>query len=41
VGSGKIGFLEAEHGKALDVMRQIKRALDPLHIMNPGKILNL
>ncbi len=39
VGSGKIGFLEAEHGKALGVMRQIKRALDPLNIMNPGKIL--
>jgi D-lactate dehydrogenase (cytochrome) len=39
VGSGKIKFLEAEHGKALGVMRQIKTALDPLNIMNPGKIL--
>ena len=41
VGSGKIKFLEAEHGKGLDVMRQIKQALDPLNIMNPGKILAL
>jgi D-lactate dehydrogenase (cytochrome) len=41
VGSGKIKFLEAEHGKGLAVMRQIKRALDPLNIMNPGKILAL
>ena len=41
VGSGKIKFLEAEHGKGLAVMRQIKLALDPLNIMNPGKILAL
>jgi D-lactate dehydrogenase (cytochrome) len=39
VGSGKIKFMEAEHGKALTVMRQIKQALDPSNIMNPGKIL--
>ena len=40
VGLGKIRFLEAEHGAtALDVMRSIKRALDPLDLMNPGKIL--
>ena len=41
VGSGKIKFLEAEHGKGLAVMRQIKQALDPQTIMNPGKILAL
>jgi len=41
VGYGKIGFLEAEHGEALSVMRDIKRALDPANIMNPGKILRL
>jgi D-lactate dehydrogenase (cytochrome) len=41
VGSGKIKFMEAEHGKGLAVMRQIKQALDPLNIMNPGKILAL
>lgn len=41
VGYGKIGFLEAEHGDALSVMRDIKRALDPGNIMNPGKIIRL
>jgi D-lactate dehydrogenase (cytochrome) len=41
VGSGKIKFLEAEHGRGLGVMHQIKRALDPQNIMNPGKILAL
>ena len=39
VGQGKVGFLKAEHGHGLDVMRQIKRALDPDNIMNPGKII--
>ena len=41
VGLGKIGFLQAEHGEALSVMRQLKQALDPSNIMNPGKILAL
>jgi D-lactate dehydrogenase (cytochrome) len=39
VGTGKLRFLAAEHGEALEVMRAIKRALDPLGIMNPGKVL--
>ena len=39
VGQGKVGFLKAEHGHGVEVMRQIKRALDPHDIMNPGKIL--
>lgn len=39
VGYGKIAFLKAEHGEAVSVMRQIKLALDPDNIMNPGKIL--
>ncbi len=39
VGYGKIGFLEAEHGEGISVMRDLKRALDPQNIMNPGKIL--
>jgi D-lactate dehydrogenase (cytochrome) len=37
IGSGKRGYLETEHGPALGFMRQIKRALDPHNIMNPGK----
>ena len=39
IGIGKREFLEDEHGaEALAVMRQIKTALDPAGIMNPGKI---
>ena len=38
IGTGKIAFLERELGEAVDVMRTIKRALDPAGIMNPGKI---
>jgi D-lactate dehydrogenase (cytochrome) len=42
VGQGKIKYLKAEHGEAaLNAMRAIKRALDPLDIMNPGKIFSL
>jgi len=38
IGTGKIAFLERELGGAVDVMRTIKRALDPNGLMNPGKI---
>jgi D-lactate dehydrogenase (cytochrome) len=41
VGYGKIDFLEAEHGPAVDAMRRLKRAFDPDNIMNPGKILRM
>ena len=37
IGSGKVAYLEKEHGTALAFMRDIKRALDPKNIMNPGK----
>ena len=39
VGYGKMKYLEAEHGAGLDVMRSIKRALDPDNRMNPGKVI--
>jgi D-lactate dehydrogenase (cytochrome) len=41
IGQGKQEFLEAELGGSVDVMRQIKRALDPQNIFNPGKIFAL
>ena len=40
VGQGKAHYMLAEHGAAgIALMRQIKHALDPLDIFNPGKIL--
>ena len=42
VGLHKQVFLVAETGSGtVDMMRAIKRALDPLNIMNPGKIFSL
>jgi D-lactate dehydrogenase (cytochrome) len=38
VGLGKARFMRREHGAALDVMQTIKQAMDPLGILNPGKI---
>jgi D-lactate dehydrogenase (cytochrome) len=38
IGYGKIPFLQAEHGDAVAVMRQLKQVLDPQNRMNPGKI---
>jgi D-lactate dehydrogenase (cytochrome) len=39
VGLGKLEFLAAEHGDALEAMRAIKRAFDPDNLMNPGKLI--
>ncbi|MCD6675020.1 MAG: FAD-binding protein [Burkholderiaceae bacterium] len=42
VGLHKMGFLEEEAGEdAIDLMRRIKRALDPDDILNPGKIFRV
>ncbi|MBS7779839.1 FAD-linked oxidase C-terminal domain-containing protein [Acidovorax sp. CCYZU-2555] len=42
VGIHKMGFLVDETGAgAVDMMRAIKRALDPKNILNPGKIFTL
>lgn len=42
VGMHKIDFLEDEHGSAaIEVMRTIKRALDPKNILNPGKMIRM
>jgi D-lactate dehydrogenase (cytochrome) len=41
IGLSKKRYLEAEHGAAVDIMRAVKSALDPLGILNPGKIFDL
>jgi D-lactate dehydrogenase (cytochrome) len=42
VGLGKKGSLQKELGPAtIDVMRSLKRSLDPHWLLNPGKIFDL
>ncbi|AZL60358.1 FAD-binding protein [Tabrizicola piscis] len=39
IGFGKLGHMAAEHGEAWAVMGALKQALDPLGMMNPGKVV--
>lgn len=41
VGAGKLKYMHAEHGAGIDVMRAIKKTLDPHNIFNPGKVVDL
>jgi D-lactate dehydrogenase (cytochrome) len=41
IGIGKQDWLEKELGDAVDVMRMLKRAMDPQNLFNPGKIFSL
>ncbi len=41
VGYGKMDKLVDEHGPAVEVMRSLKRTLDPLNLMNPGKVVRV
>ena len=41
IGTGKMKYMRAEHGAGLDVMRVIKKTLDPHNILNPGKVVEV
>jgi len=41
VGTGKKKYMYAEHGAAYDLMKTLKLAIDPLNIMNPGKVVDI
>ncbi len=38
IGTARVEFMPLEHGAAYELMKTIKRAIDPNNIMNPGKI---
>ena len=41
VGYGKMKYLKRQYGDgAVEMMRRVKRGLDPFNIMNPGKIVD-
>ncbi|GEO25221.1 2-hydroxy-acid oxidase [Alicyclobacillus acidoterrestris] len=40
VGLGKRKYQQKEHGDALAVMQAIRAAIDPQHLMNPGKLVD-
>ncbi|MDF1854373.1 FAD-linked oxidase C-terminal domain-containing protein [Pseudooceanicola sp.] len=39
IGIGKRGYMQREHGEAWQVMGALKATLDPLGILNPGKLV--
>jgi D-lactate dehydrogenase (cytochrome) len=41
IGYGKIKYLQQQYRDTatLDMMRLIKQSLDPLNLMNPGKVI--
>lgn len=41
VGLGKKPYMLKEHGDAYHLMGDIKRAFDPLNLMNPGKVVSI
>jgi D-lactate dehydrogenase (cytochrome) len=41
IGIHKLDALVAEHGNAVELMKTLKRALDPRNILNPGKTVPL
>ena len=41
IGLNKKKYLKKEHESSLFLMKNIKKALDPNNIMNPGKIFDL
>ncbi|MBO2536043.1 FAD-binding oxidoreductase [Rummeliibacillus suwonensis] len=41
VGFGKQKYQVLEHGEALNVMKAIKKAIDPKDILNPGKLVDI
>jgi D-lactate dehydrogenase (cytochrome) len=41
IGLGKLEYLAREHGDLLPLMRGIKALLDPVGILNPGKVIAL
>ena len=41
IGIGKQKYMAEEHGEGWEVMGEIKRALDPNNILNPGKVVQI
>jgi len=41
IGLEKKGFMKLEHGESLEVMKSIKKLLDPNNILNPGKFFDI